>query len=102
MANEPKGGPEPGEPTPSPKCEACNGRGWVRDCVPYADRERCPECTGTGEVNDDSGGNIGVVKHCSWCGGTGIYQGKDTNDVGPCFGCDGTGRRLPENANPER
>lgn len=91
MESEPKGGPDdellPGiEPA---SCLNCLGRGFTRrpDASGNYDQDECPECHGAGEVNDDSGGNIGVVKHCPWCGGTGIYQGKDTNDVGPCPFC---------------
>jgi DnaJ-class molecular chaperone len=93
MESEPKGGPEPGEPTPPPKCQRCGGVGWTRDCVPYADRDRCEECKGRGFTRHiDASGNHDQDE-CSWCNGTGVYRGKDTYDVGPCFGCNGRGTR---------
>lgn len=105
MDSQPKAGPDPREPSSNVRCQRCGGTKSVRVCTRFmfschelnmecdCEPQPCRECNGTGEVNDDHGGNIGVVKHCSWCGGTGIYRGKDTNDVGECFWCGGVGKR---------
>ncbi len=41
----------------------------VAVALPQDIRAVCPECHGTNQVSDDSGGNIGVMKHCPICAG---------------------------------
>lgn len=54
---------------------------WVEADVPLPEevtvqgktvtRRPCPECGGTGSVQNDSGGNIGITAHCLACHSTG-------------------------------
>jgi molecular chaperone DnaJ len=74
-------------------CEVCNGNGANKGSSP----SKCPDCGGSGEVQQVRQtfvGNVVRVATCPRCGG------KGTIVTDPCRNCDGSGRKRKKTSLP--